>query len=77
MSLPGWRRNGCGIDRMMRRHLKAIWQGVRCLSGEDAYERYLTHWREHQPQAGNIPLDRKAFYRQYLDRKWNGVRRCC
>jgi len=56
--------------------LKHLWQAVRTLTGEDAYERYLDHWREHHGSEGP-PLDRKAFYRQHLDRKWSGINRCC
>ncbi len=49
---------------------------VRHLSGDDAYERYLQHWRTHH--AGEAaPLDRKAFFRTEQDRKWSGIRRCC
>ena len=56
---------------------KRIWQGIRRLTGEDAYERYLDHWREHHQDEGDAPLDRKAFYQQHLELKWNGVKRCC
>lgn len=56
--------------------LRAAWNGVRALSGDDAYERYLTHWRTHHAGAG-APLDRKRFYKEEWERKWSGVRRCC
>jgi uncharacterized short protein YbdD (DUF466 family) len=62
---------------MRRFSFKAIWQGLRRMIGEDAYDRYLAHWRTHAHHAGERPLDRKAFYAQSLERKWNGVRRCC
>ena len=62
---------------MSRLSLKAIWQGLRRVSGDDAYERYLAHWLEHHAEEGHPPLDRKAFYKQEQERKWNGVRRCC
>ena len=55
--------------------LYKIWQFIRRLSGDDAYERYLRHHAEahpHQPL-----LDRSAFFKQELDRKWSGVKRCC
>lgn len=49
---------------------------IRCISGDDAYERYLQHWQVHH--AGETePLDRKAFFRKELERKWSGIRRCC
>lgn len=53
------------------------WRLLRRATGDDAYERYLAHWRERHRQEGGQPLSRKAFYRAELERKWNGVRRCC
>jgi len=26
---------------------------------------------------GGAPLDRKAFFKQQQERKWNGIKRCC
>lgn len=57
--------------------LKQIWNIVRRLSGDDAYERYLAHWREHHACEGGQPLTRRAFFKAEQERKWNGVRRCC
>lgn len=59
------------------RTLKRIWHIVRRLSGDDAYERYLEHWREHHATDGGEPLSRRAFFKAEQERKWNGVRRCC
>lgn len=61
----------------MRVSLKSLWQALRRVSGEDAYERYLAHWQRHPHAPGDVPLDRKTFYAQSLERKWSGVRRCC
>ena len=58
-------------------HLRQFWQGLREIAGEDAYERYLAHWHGHHAQEGDDPLSREAFFKQELERKWNGVRRCC
>ena len=44
--------------------------------GDDAYENYLTRWRQHHFNDGK-PLSRKQFFRQELARRWDGVRRCC
>ncbi|MEW5943012.1 MAG: YbdD/YjiX family protein [Pseudomonadota bacterium] len=55
--------------------LKALWAAIRRLSGDDAYERYLRHCAE--AHANEPPLSRRDFFRRELDRKWNGVRRCC
>lgn len=62
---------------MTRPSFKSLWHGLRRATGEDAYERYLAHWCTHPHDPGEFPLDRKAFYAQSLERKWNGVRRCC
>lgn len=62
---------------MVRLGFKSLWQGLRRLSGEDAYERYLTHWRERHGGEGGAPLDRKAFFQQQQERKWGGINRCC
>ena len=55
--------------------LHKIWQLIRRLSGDDAYERYLRHHAEAHPCE--TALDRKEFFRREQERKWNGVRRCC
>jgi uncharacterized short protein YbdD (DUF466 family) len=56
--------------------LRRAWTLVRELTGDDAYERYLAHWRTHHA-AHEAPLDRAAFFREEQRRKWEGVRRCC
>jgi len=60
---------------------KVLWQAVaagvcwlRALSGDDAYDRYLTR---HAGAAGGPPLSRRAFYREREERKWSGISRCC
>ena len=63
--------------RALKRWTARCWRGLRQLSGDDAYERYLQHWQAHHADAGGAPLDRRAFFRSELERKWNGVRRCC
>jgi len=55
--------------------LRKLWRMIRRLSGDDAYERYLRHHAEAHPHEPS--LDRKAYFRQEQDRKWNGIRRCC
>ena len=61
----------------MRGALRRIWALLREATGDDAYERYLTHWRARHAAAGATPLDRAAFCREEQRRKWDGVRRCC
>lgn len=57
--------------------IKQCWLGLRTASGDDAYERYLDHWHKHHAQTGGEPLSREAFFKQELERKWNGIKRCC
>lgn len=59
-----------------------IWPMVRQLSGDDAYERYLKHNAEFHAanaQQENLepPLSREAFFKQWQDSKWKGIKRCC
>lgn len=63
------------LQRVRKRTLRLI--GIaRELAGDDAYERYLQHWQAHHACAAG-PLDRKTFFKMELERKWNGIRRCC
>lgn len=59
----------------MKRRLLDLWQFLRELATDDAYERYLAHHR--QQHAHEPALDRRAFYVHEQQRKWNGVKRCC
>jgi uncharacterized short protein YbdD (DUF466 family) len=54
-----------------------FWALLRELTGDDAYERYLAHWRTQHSAEGGTPLDRASFCREEQRRKWEGVRRCC
>jgi uncharacterized short protein YbdD (DUF466 family) len=54
-----------------------LWALLRELTGDDAYERYLAHWRTQHSAEGGAPLDRASFCREEQRRKWEGVRRCC
>jgi uncharacterized short protein YbdD (DUF466 family) len=56
--------------------LRRLWRALRALSGDDAYERYLAHWRAHHTGEG-APLDRRTYFKTEQERKWNGIRRCC
>ena len=60
--------------------LRAIVRGLREITGDDAYERYLEHWHRHHAnlnQTVEKPLGRRDFLRQRENERWNGVRRCC
>ena len=52
-----------------------FWRFIRRLSGDDAYERYLSHGC--QCHAGEPPLSRREFFKREQERKWGGIRRCC
>jgi uncharacterized short protein YbdD (DUF466 family) len=54
---------------------KRAWRNIRQLSGDDAYERYLQHHAEYH--VDEPPLSREAFFEEWQERKWNGVKRCC
>jgi uncharacterized short protein YbdD (DUF466 family) len=51
------------------------WKILRHLSGDDAYERYLQHWRHHHREE--TPLNRADFQRLECERRWNGIKSCC
>ncbi|HEY7841274.1 MAG TPA: YbdD/YjiX family protein [Gammaproteobacteria bacterium] len=53
----------------------ALWRGLRALSGDDAYERYLEHCRLHHP--GRPLPERREFFAARLAGKWSGIARCC
>lgn len=55
--------------------LRRLWQFIRRLSGDDAFERYLRHHAAAHPD--DPPLSRGEFFKREQERKWNGVRRCC
>ncbi len=52
-----------------------FWCALRAVSGDDAYERYLAHWRARHGREP--PLSRGEFYRARLERKWSRPQRCC
>jgi uncharacterized short protein YbdD (DUF466 family) len=54
---------------------RAAWSVLRAVTGDDAYERYLAHRRRRHPDQE--ALDRAAFQRAELERRWKGVSRCC
>jgi uncharacterized short protein YbdD (DUF466 family) len=55
--------------------LRKVWNAIRRISGDDAYERYLIQHAEYHP--GQAVLTREEFFRQWQDGKWKGVKRCC
>jgi uncharacterized short protein YbdD (DUF466 family) len=71
----------------MLEKLKAFWRYVRRLTGDDAYEQYLKHFAENHSEHradsaapaedALIPLTREAFFKEWQDKKWKGIKRCC
>ena len=70
----------------MLNKIKTIWQILRRLSGDDAYERYLIHHEHHHAHnhpdlsghdGYHAPLSKAEFYKQWQDEKWKGIKRCC
>ena len=63
--------------------VKAIWKNIRRLSGDDAYEQYLKHYAEAHASDENStevitePLSREAIFKEWQDKKWKGIKRCC
>ena len=59
----------------MSRRLRDLWQLLRALATDDAYEKYLAH--HAQTHAGQQPIARREFYLRQQQSKWSGVSRCC
>jgi len=55
--------------------LRILWQAIRRLSGDDGYERYLTHHAAAHPDAP--ALSRHAWFALQQQQKWSGIKRCC
>jgi uncharacterized short protein YbdD (DUF466 family) len=68
-------RRATELARRLRLRLAQLWRGVRALTGEDAYERYLSHVAACHP--GEPVLTRRAFFADEQRRRWSGVSRCC
>lgn len=61
----------------MIQSIKRYWRLLRAVTGDDAYERYLAHWKNCHAREGSAPMSRKAFYEAEVQRRWNGIKRCC
>jgi uncharacterized short protein YbdD (DUF466 family) len=55
--------------------LKDLWQWLRRVSGDDAYDQYIAHLHAAHPER--TVQDRTTFLRQRENEKWSGVKRCC
>jgi uncharacterized short protein YbdD (DUF466 family) len=59
----------------LRRLCHAIATWLVWLDGDTHYRAYCAHLRAHHIDAE--PMSRAAFYAAEVERRWNGVRRCC
>ncbi len=59
----------------LRNIAAGMWRYLRQVTGDDAYERYVAHHRS--AHAGEVPLDRREYFKRRQDQKWSGVTRCC
>jgi uncharacterized short protein YbdD (DUF466 family) len=62
------------LREVLGRGVRAALGWLRAVSGDDAYERYLTH---HARVHEGPPLSRRAFYAEREAAKWSGISRCC
>ncbi len=53
--------------------LRSVWNYVRAVMGDQAYERYL----EGARRDGSKPLSAEDFYVESLGRRYSTISRCC
>jgi len=61
----------------LKRSIRNFWRGLQRLTGDDAYQRYLEHWRREHACDEEKPMSRREFYLAEEQRKWNKPNRCC
>lgn len=61
------------LARGLRIRAAAVWNYVRAVMGDQAYERYL----EVAKRTGARPLSPRDFYLESVERKYSTVSRCC
>lgn len=54
-----------------------LWNFIRTLSGDNAYENYLNNFRGCNTHGHKKPLSRKDFFHNQIQKKWNKINRCC
>ena len=52
-----------------------LWQWLRTVTGDAAYESYVHHAARIRPDAK--PLSAREFYLDQLRRRYNSINRCC
>lgn len=59
------------------KYLIRIWQIIRSVSGDDAYDIYLSNFKNCSMHKSKRLLSRQEFFLKELDKKWSGINRCC
>jgi uncharacterized short protein YbdD (DUF466 family) len=71
MRAPNWRLEVA----VLRRAWAALRAWLAWLNGDVAYQRFVAHQSRHHPERPSP--SRAEFYRMEVERRWNGIRRCC
>jgi uncharacterized short protein YbdD (DUF466 family) len=59
------------MKRNLLKKFKEIVKFIRTITGDNAYEEYVQNTKTKNR------LNRKEFYLDKLDKKWNRINRCC
>ncbi|MGC1684708.1 MAG: YbdD/YjiX family protein [Candidatus Acidiferrales bacterium] len=56
---------------------KKLWWWLRQITGDAAYENYLSHRRMSPQDRSTAAMTREQFYADSLRRKYSTINRCC
>jgi hypothetical protein len=62
-----------GLLRLLSAGARGIWNALRAVMGDTAYERHL----EAAARLGTTPLSAQAFYLDSVERRYSTPNRCC
>jgi Selenoprotein, putative len=62
-----------GLVRRLCARARGLWNGIRAVMGDNAYERHL----EASARLGATPLSAEAFYLDSVERRYSTLNRCC
>jgi uncharacterized short protein YbdD (DUF466 family) len=66
---------GSAVSSAARGALALLGDVLRGAAGTHAYGAYLAHHERHH--GDRPPLSREQFFRESLETRWHGVKRCC
>jgi uncharacterized short protein YbdD (DUF466 family) len=69
------RDRAAALSSVARRALAPIVGVLHGAAGTHAYGAYLAHHDRHH--GDRPPLSREQFFRESLESRWHGVKRCC